>query len=166
MVDECTIRRFEQRDLPRLHEIRKAAFKPVFASFRAITGEKIARTAFATIEQEQAQLLDSLSEESDRRELYVVERGNVIVAFCGLDLDESLKVGEIDLNAVDPTYQGQGIGTWMYTFALNRMKDAGMLVAAVSTGGDASHVPARRAYEKAGFGRAIPNVYYYKSLQE
>jgi hypothetical protein len=39
-----------------------------------------------------------------------------------------------------------------------------MAVATVSTGGDPSHAPARRAYEKAGFGPAIPSVSLYKLL--
>ena len=34
----------------------------------------------------------------------------------------------------------------------------------VGTGGDPSHAPARRAYEKAGFGPAIPSLYYYRAL--
>jgi hypothetical protein len=37
------------------------------------------------------------------------------------------------------------------------MKEAGMQVATVSTGGDPSHAPARRAYEKAGFTASIPS---------
>jgi hypothetical protein len=36
--------------------------------------------------------------------------------------------------------------------------------AAKRTGGDPSHAPARRAYEKAGFGPAIPSVSLYKLL--
>ncbi len=47
---------------------------------------------------------------------------------------------------------------------LHAMREAGMRVATVGTGGDASHVPARRAYEKAGFGPAIPSLYLYRSL--
>ncbi|MEM7223540.1 MAG: GNAT family N-acetyltransferase [Pseudomonadota bacterium] len=70
-------------------------------------------------------------------------------------------MGEIDLNAVDPDHQGSGVGAWMYAYALDRMKEAGMLVASVGTGGDPSHAPARRAYEKAGFGPAIPSVHLY-----
>ena len=52
----------------------------------------------------------------------------------------------------------------MYGFALQRMREAGMTAATVGTGGDPSHAPARRAYEKAGFGPALPTVYFYRSL--
>lgn len=39
-----------------------------------------------------------------------------------------------------------------------------MALATVSTGGDPSHAPARRAYEKAGFGPGLPSVYLYRVL--
>jgi hypothetical protein len=52
----------------------------------------------------------------------------------------------------------------MYHFAITRMKEAGMRVATVATGGDASHAPARRAYEKAGFAVQIPSVWLCRKL--
>lgn len=164
MVDKCAIRRFEAGDLPRLHAIREVAFRPVFRSFRNLVGDEIAPIAMATLESEQADYLDKLCGAESDHEVYVVEQDAEIVAFCAVALDRKSKVGEVDLNAVDPEHQGCGIGAWMYAFALNRMKEAGMAVATVGTGGDSSHAPARRAYEKAGFGAAIPSVYLYRPL--
>lgn len=164
MIDNCTIRAFEPGDLERLQEIREAAFAPVFRSFRELLGEEIASVALAKEEIEQAKLLDEICKGEPGREVYVVECDGGIVAFCGLYLNTETKVGEIDLNAVHPDHQGQGIGSHMYAFVLDRLKEAGMVVATVGTGGDASHAPARRAYEKAGFGPSIPNVYLYRSL--
>ena len=46
---------------------------------------------------------------------------------------------------------------------LNRILE--IALAALGTGGDPSHAPARRACEKAGFDRAIPGVTYYKGLR-
>jgi hypothetical protein len=43
------------------------------------------------------------------------------------------------------------------------MREAGMKVATVGTGGDASHAPARAAYEKIGF-RPLPTIWYSQSL--
>jgi hypothetical protein len=48
-------------------------------------------------------------------------------------------------------------------FALERMKDAGMSVAMVEAGGDPGNAPARRTYEKAGFG-LLPVTRYFKKL--
>ena len=47
--------------------------------------------------------------------------------------------------------------------ALRLMRNAGMTLATVATGGDPAHAPARRSYEKAGFV-ALPLVRYYKAL--
>ena len=68
------------------------------------------------------------------------------------------------MNAVHPEHAGRGIGTWMYEQAMARMRAHGMALATVGTAGDASHAPARRAYEKAGFGAGLPSVYLYKLL--
>lgn len=87
-----------------------------------------------------------------------------VVGFCAVTLDSKTRIGEIDLNAVAPGHQGKGLGALMYEHAERMMKDAGMVVATVGTGGDQSHEPARHAYEKAGFKAAIPSIYYYKSL--
>jgi hypothetical protein len=52
----------------------------------------------------------------------------------------------------------------MYGEALARMKALGAALATVGTGGDPSHAPARRAYEKAGFGVGIGSVHLYRLL--
>ena len=87
-----------------------------------------------------------------------------VVGFVSLKLNRETRVGEIGLNAVHPDHAGAGIGTAMYELAIARMKEAGMRVATVGTGGDPSHAPARRAYEKAGFTAEIPSVWLCRKL--
>ena len=164
MREDCRIRPFQPGDLPRLHEIRVAAYKPIFASFRSIVGDAIADVAITSAEWSQGDYLDKICAKGSDRDVFVVERDGAVVAFYALGLDDETHVGEIDLNAVDPAYQGGGVGTAMYEDALARMKAAGMKVANVATGADESHAPARRAYEKAGFGPVLPCVYLYKEL--
>jgi GNAT superfamily N-acetyltransferase len=65
---------------------------------------------------------------------------------------------------VHPDRAGAGIGTTMYDFALERMRETGMRLAVVSTGGDVSRAPARRAYAKAGFTVGIPSVWLCQKL--
>ncbi len=48
-------------------------------------------------------------------------------------------MGEIYMVAVDPDFQGRGIGSALIEFAPCWMKDAGMSVAMVETGGDPGH---------------------------
>ena len=72
-------------------------------------------------------------------------------------------MGEIYMVAVDPDFQGHGIGSALIEFALAWMKDAGMSIAMVETGGDAGHAPARHTYEKVGF-ELFPVARYFKKL--
>ena len=164
MGEDCSIRAFEQDDLPALHGIREAAFKPVFQSFRSILGEKIAAVALASAEKEQGAFLDTICAADSKHKVFVAERDGELIGFCTVSFDEDSKVGEIDLNAVRPDQQGKGVGAKMFEHALDLMREAGMKVATVGTGGDPSHAPARRAYEKAGFVPGIPNVYLYRML--
>jgi GNAT superfamily N-acetyltransferase len=164
MTEYVTFRPFERDDFPAMQAVRKAAYAPVFRSFREIVGPEIAAVAFAKADEEHVAYLDSLCEPQDGRHLFVALVGDTIVGFCTYTLNREKRTGEIGLNAVHPDYAGRGIGTKMYAFALERMKEAGMLVAEVGTGGDPSHAPARRAYEKVGFGPRIPSVALYKLL--
>ena len=71
--------------------------------------------------------------------------------------------GEIGLNAVHPSEQGKGYGKQMYEFVLRHMRDEGIRLVGVSTGGDNSHIPAGKAYESVGFAR-LPLARYMLAL--
>jgi len=158
------IRPFQPPDLDELQQIRALAFETVFRSFRGILGPAIADVALSAAETEQAGLLADLCKPDAPQKVFVAELNGELIGFVSLSLDENQKVGEIGLNAVRPDCSGQGVGTQLYEFALNEMKAAGMKVATVGTGGDPSHAPARRAYEKAGFGPSIPSLWMYRAL--
>ena len=158
-----TIRPLAPGDLPTLQSVRRAAFEPVFSSFRRIVGEEIAALAFADADAEQAKLLDDICAAESGHHVLVMTVDGETVGFVSLTIDAAKRTGEIGLNAVHPDYAGRGIGTWMYQHVLARMKELDMALAVVGTG-DSSHTPARRAYEKVGFGPAIPSLYLYKLL--
>ena len=157
-------RRARPEDAARLQAIRREAFAPVFASFRAILGDEIYDLAQRREDEAQEHLLTSLMAADSGWELFVAEANEEIVGFVSVHLDRETRVGEIGLNAVDPAHAGKGIGTSMYELALAHMKEAGMAVATVGTGGDPSHAPARRAYVKAGFDVEIPSVWMCRKL--
>jgi ribosomal protein S18 acetylase RimI-like enzyme len=159
-----TLRAVEPGDLPALQGIRQAAFAPIFRSFREIVGEEIAALAFTQADEEQAKLLDDICAPESTHHGLVATLDDERVGFVSFTTDAAKRTGEIGLNAVHPDYAGRGIGTWMYQQVLARMKERGMALAVVGTGGDSSHAPARQAYQKAGFGPAIPSVYLYKLL--
>lgn len=163
-MPEIHLRPAQPAEAARLHAIRSAAFAPIFAAFRALLGDEIYDLAQRRSDEAQAGLLNSLLAGEPGWEIYTAQSGTEIVGFMAVRLDAETAVGEIGLNAVDPQRAGQGIGTAMYEFAIARMKEAGMKVATVATGGDASHAPARRAYQKAGFNAEIPSVWLCRTL--
>jgi GNAT superfamily N-acetyltransferase len=96
--------------------------------------------------------------------VWVAEVGESVVGFVAIELDHPERgMGETSMLAVDPDYQGDGIGTALTEFALDRLQDAGMTVAMVETGGDPGHAAARRTYEKAGYVH-LPVARYFKNL--
>ena len=86
-----------------------------------------------------------------------------VVGFVAYELNDHSKIGEVQLLAVHPEYQNHGIGTQINIFALQKLKESGMKLAVLGTGGDEGHAPARKSYEKAGY-TGLPLVRYYKAL--
>ena len=140
------------------------ALEPVFESFRNIVDEAISPLAFAPVEPDQAAHLNDLGKPDGDGKFFVAQIGEEIVGFMAVSLDEAKKTGEIGLNPVRPAHAGQGLGTRLNSFAISFMRNAGMRLPTMGTGGDPSHAPARRIYEKVGFGAAIPSVWLYKLL--
>ena len=159
-----TFRPFEPDDLHALQRVRAAAFKPVFRSFRDIVGEEIGLIAFAHAEAEQAKLLEDICGAGSGHHVLVATIEDAVVGFASFSVDADKRIGEIGLNAVHPEHAGRGVGSALYEQILTRMRALGAAIATVGTGGDPSHAPARRAYDKAGFGPAIPSLWLYKLL--
>lgn len=161
-----SIRPYAEGDLSALQTIRAAAFAPVFRSFRTLDGKKAAPFVYspANAEQGQEAHLASMGEAGSRHTVLVAEAEGKPIGFCGYICDAASEVGEIGLNAVDPIFANQGVGTALYRAASEAMRQRGMKAIRVGTGGDDSHAPARRAYAKAGFERAIPSVLLIQTL--
>jgi ribosomal protein S18 acetylase RimI-like enzyme len=163
------IRTYAPADLPALQAVRAAAFAPVFTSFRSIVGPEIAAFGLASAEKEQADLLDAIAKPGSGHAVAVAiiegaPNEERLVGFVSWKTDAATKIGEITLNAVHPDHGGKGIGTALYEHAVAALKSAGMALATVGTGGDPSHEPARRAYQKVGFNVHIPSIYMYRKL--
>ncbi|WP_233609707.1 GNAT family N-acetyltransferase [Corallococcus sp. AB049A] len=158
------IRHAANADGMTLEDIRRAAFEPVFASFRSLLGDEIYELAQAKQDAVQADMLRGLIAPDSGWDVFVAVVQLHVVGFVAVKVDPETLIGEIGLNAVHPAHAGHGVGTRLYEYALGHMKRAGARVATVATGGDASHAAARRAYEKAGFHAAIPSVWLCRLL--
>ncbi len=158
------MRSYTEKDLERVLEITLAAWEPVFASFLDLLGQQIFDIAFPDWREEKRQQLTSQSSGENGETILIAELDGKVVGFTVYYCNPKTTIGEISHNAVDPEYQNAGIATQMYKVCLEGMKDHGMTCVQVSTGGDPSHAPARRAYEKAGFHNNVPSVNYFMAL--
>src|SRR5262245_42048277 len=95
--------------------------------------------------------------------VWVALESDTVAGFVALRYHATDKLGEIYMIAVDPDFQRRGMALAMTDFAVERMKEAGMTIAMVETGGDPGHGPARAAYTRAGFG-LFPVARYFKKL--
>jgi ribosomal protein S18 acetylase RimI-like enzyme len=155
------IRPFINNDHNDLINITLQAFEPIFISFEKILGPHIYPILYPDWRKSQTEGVEKISQD-EKISLWVAEVDGKVVGYIAYELYND-KTGEVQLLAVLPEYQNHGIGTQLNTFALQKMKEGGMKLAVVSTGGDESHVPARRSYEKAGY-TALPLVKYYRDL--
>ena len=157
------IRPLDDRDVEAVVDLSLRAWAPVFASLERVLGSEIfARLHPDWREDQRRAVQDSCAARKSR--VWVAEVGASVVGFVSVGVyDPERSMGEISMLAVDPDHQGGGIGTALTAFALDRLRDAGMQVAMVETGGDPGHAAARRTYEKAGCV-LLPIARYFKNL--
>ena len=138
------------------------AWEPVFASLKQILGEELFDILRGDwrVSQEQA-VRDVLADPAEH--IWIAESGGMLVGWVAATLHDDSGIGEIYMIAVDPDAQNQGVGKALTDVATGWLRESGMRVALVETGGDEGHAPARRVYENAGY-TALPAVRYFKAL--
>ena len=157
------IRPFEDRDAEAVVDLSLRAWAPVFASLERVLGPHIFGRLHPDWREDQRRAVEEVCAAKKSR-VWVAEVSGTAVGFVAVEVyDPERRMGEISILAVDPDHQGGGIGTALTEFALDRLKDAGMKVAMVETGGDPGHAAARRTYEKAGYVLS-PVARYFKNL--
>ena len=163
MTERLIIRDLAPADVEAVVEIAVAAWEPIFASFREIFGEDLFALACPNWQEAKARQVRTACEAPEQANVCVAELDGRVVGFATCYAKGS-GVGEIGNNAVHPGFQHRGIAQRLYARAFERLEALGMRFVEVSTGGDPSHAPARRAYEKAGFEIRLPKVTYYRKL--
>ena len=139
------------------------AWTPVFDSIQKAMNADVYRAFYPDhwrVSQQKA--VEDVCAAEDTNVWIAIDAGST-VGFIAVKLHLEDSMGEIYMVAVNPDFQGHGIGSALIEFALDWMKDAGMSVAMVETGGDAGHAPARHTYEKVGF-ELFPVARYFKKL--
>ncbi|MDJ1185793.1 GNAT family N-acetyltransferase [Roseofilum casamattae] len=139
------------------------AWTPVFKSIKQVMSDEVYAAFYPDRWQtSQQEAVAELCTAADSN-IWVATEGDRPLGFVAVKLYSENSMGEIYMLAVDPDFQGRGIGTALAEFALDWMREAGMSVAMVETGGDIGHDPARHTYEKIGF-ELLPIARYFKKL--
>jgi ribosomal protein S18 acetylase RimI-like enzyme len=162
LVDLC-IRPFRDDDVDAVVHLSLLAWEPVFRSFERILGPEIYARIYPDWKTSQRAGVEGICKDSEKAVVWVAETEGLVVGFVAYELNNEDQTGEVQLLAVHPDHQNLGIGTELNKWALRRMAEGGMRTAVVGTGGDPSHAPARRSYEKAGY-TPLPLVRYYRAL--
>lgn len=157
------IRAYDPGDLPAILELSLPAWEPIFTAWQRILGPQLYPLAiYPNWRKSQLEVVEKICTDP-KIHTWVAEVGGRVVGFVCYELNQDSKVGEVQLLAVHPDDQNDGIGTALNRFALQKLAEGGMKLAVVGTGGDEGHAPARRSYEKAGY-TGLPLVRYYKEL--
>jgi ribosomal protein S18 acetylase RimI-like enzyme len=157
------IRLFEDRDAEAVVGLSLRAWTPVYASLERVLGSEILRRMHPDWREDKRRSVEDILA-SKKGRVWVAEVSASVVGVVAVELHHPERsMGEISMLAVDPDHQGSGIGTALTEFALEKLKDAGMTVAIVETGGDLGHAAARRTYEKAGY-TLLPIARSFKNL--
>lgn len=157
------LRPIHDQDIDAIVQLSLLAWAPVFVSFQQVLGSVIYTNLYPDWIASQAKTVESMCRDTMKYRGWVAERDQMVVGFILYELDTQTLVGEVQLLAVHPAHQSLGIGTLLNNVALEQLKEHGMHMAVVGTGGDPGHAPARAAYEKAGY-TPLPIVRYYKML--
>jgi GNAT superfamily N-acetyltransferase len=158
------IREYQPSDSEAVVALSLRAWAPVFNSMEQVLGHEIfVRLHGEDWRQYQARSVRDVLADNEMR-VWVAGADRPVRGFVAAKLlDRERRLGEIVMLAVDPDSQHHGLGTALTEFATGWLRDSGMLVAMIGTGGDPGHAPARRVYEKADY-TLIPMARYFKAL--
>jgi GNAT superfamily N-acetyltransferase len=157
------IRPYQPADLEQIVQLSLLAWEPVFVAWQKILGPSLYPIAiYEDWRQGQKEVVEKICQD-EKMFTWVGEVEGQVAGFIVYELNAQTQVGEVQLLAVNPEDQNHGLGTELNLFALQKLKEGGMKLAVVGTGGDEGHAPARRAYEKAGY-TGLPLMRYYKEL--
>lgn len=157
------IRRFETTDLDQVVAFSLRAWQPVFASLRAVLGDPIFLHLHPDWAAGQEEAVRTTCTSGDL-DVFVADLSGNPVAFAAVALNAFHQgMGALEILAVDPDHQQQGIASVLIEHALQHLREQGMDIAVVETGGDPGHLPARAAYESTGF-TLLPIARYFQLL--
>ncbi|MCC6622938.1 MAG: GNAT family N-acetyltransferase [Deltaproteobacteria bacterium] len=151
---------FEPHHLDGVVDLSLKAWSPVFVGIESALTPALYRQMHPDWRADQRAAVTAACDELS---VWVAIEGDRPAGFVAVKLHEAAKMGEIYMIAVDPDHQRKGIARALADIAVEHMRQAGMTLVMIETGGDPGHAPARAAYEALGY-HPFPSVRYFKSV--
>jgi GNAT superfamily N-acetyltransferase len=162
-ADEVLIHRFEADQLDALLALTVRAWAPVFPLMEADIPAFVYRAFYPEgWEARQRKDVAAICQDTNT-EVWVAMLGDQLAGYVGLRAHEADSMGEVHILAVDPAFQRRGIGRALLDFSCEWIRQRGLSMAFVETGGDRGHAPSRATYESAGFER-YPVARYFRAV--
>jgi len=155
------IRRYEAEDIDAIVRLSLRAWAPVFVSIEQALDADVYLAMHPDWRVDQEAAVCEVCGDKEMQ-VWVADVDGTVAGFVAARHRPD-DIGEIYMLAVDPDFQQRGFATTLNETALSWMKEAGISVAMVETGGDPGHAPARSTYERSGF-RLMPVARYFKKL--
>jgi ribosomal protein S18 acetylase RimI-like enzyme len=157
------IRHFEPADLPALIDLTIAAFRPLFESdLPAVLDPRVFAHDHGRWEDGYRREVPTLHDPDNNRFITVAEGDGRLLGYIGWQVNPDGS-GRLQMVAVHPDVRRRGVGFAVCRAALVHLKEHGVTVVHIGTGGDAFHAPARRLYESLGF-TGYPVVDYTRAI--
>ena len=163
MGESRAFREVREDETETIADIAVRAWTPIYESRRPVMGDEFFSRYHKDWRRDKGDQVRNAARARPGT-VWVTEIDGRIVGFTTFRIDEEKGYGEICNNAVDPEFQGKGIGTQQHREVLNVFREKGLTHATVHTGLDPAHAAARKSYEKLGFKPMAESVVYFTEL--
>jgi ribosomal protein S18 acetylase RimI-like enzyme len=158
------IRPFVQPDLTRLIALTIETFRPFYEdSFRPLVGEVVFANQHGNWRDDYRTQVAELHDPDQHRYVAVAEVDGAVAGYVAWNVDPARRNGSITHLAVSAEHRRHHTGTALCEHAFDEMRNLGVEVVEIGTGGDPFHAPARALYERLGC-TMLPIAVYYRQL--
>ena len=163
---ELTIRPARPDDVEDLVALSSRVWEPVFTSVNQVLGHELAQLLHGEDwrDHQAKEVREILNSDSTRSTVAEVD-GELVGFVAARVVDLVRRIGEVQIVGVDPSAQRHGVGTALVRDAEAWLREKGMEVAFIGTGGDPGHAPARRLYASMGY-TLLPSAQYFRVLRD
>lgn len=158
------IRSCTPADLPAVLAITVEVFGPFYErTFRSMVTPEVFEHQHGSWAEDYRRMVPSLLDPDHRKYVAVAEDRADLGGYIAWHTDFDRRHGQIDVLCVREPLRGKGLGRTLCEQAIAAMRDDGVEVVQIGTGGDDFHAPARHLYESLGFSH-IPTAVYLRSI--